>query len=135
MNKDCNSLRPFARGKSLSVKVYGISIKTIGFLRDFYRNNRISHKGVRDFLTVIYPSSIWMRRSLDRKKARKKDPHRKFWRCSIKFFPSLKYTSFSKLTFVFFFHHGLNYYGTIALSLFLPSTQNQFRKHKLLEWV
>ena len=44
------------RGKSLCEKVYEIYTKTIGFLCDFCRNNRIFLKSVRDFLIVIYPS-------------------------------------------------------------------------------
>ena len=60
------------RGKSFSEKVYKIFIKTIRFLCDFCRNNRISLKGVRDFSTLIYPSvadvkfsAVWQRPKLN----------------------------------------------------------------------
>ena len=38
-----------SRGKSLIIDAYEISVETIGFLRDFYENNRISSRSVRDF--------------------------------------------------------------------------------------
>ena len=39
-------------------KAYEISVQTIEFLRDFYRNNRIPHQGVQDLLMVVNPSKI-----------------------------------------------------------------------------
>lgn len=46
------------RGGSFVLKVYEISDKTIGFLKDFYENNRMSCESVRDFEPVIYPPRL-----------------------------------------------------------------------------
>ena len=52
----CPSFREGRGGKSLSEKVYEISVKTIGFLWDLYKDNSISLEGLQDFSIVIHPS-------------------------------------------------------------------------------